>query len=368
MLKRYGARLAISLAIALVFAGLLRQADFGLLPPLHVIQDVQIWAVLGYFGLFSLVHVLRAARWKLLLDPLHPVSMSRILGASFVGFAAIVLLPMRAGEIVRPVLVRKKGAISGWAATGTIGAERVIDGLVLSLMLLFGLATARTLDPLPDHIGKLEVSTSRVPQFAYLALLLFGCAFVAMGLFYFKRQWSHRLLDRCVGIFSPRAARWLTVRVDQVTDGLHFLPNLRLSSSFVGLTIVYWCLNALATWVLALGCGFSDLSYSQACVATGTLALGILVPNAPGFVGAFQFSIFAAFAMFYPAEQLETQGAAYVFWVYVLQMAVTGLAALWGALLLRTGVSQVLSEGLDGQEPPEAPQPQREPEGTKITN
>lgn len=358
MLKRFGARLAISLAIALVFWGLLRQADFGLLPPLHVIQDVQLGAVLGYFVLFSLVHVLRAARWKLLLAPLHPVSMARILGASFVGFAAIVLLPMRAGEVVRPVLVRKKGAISGWAATGTIGAERVIDGLVLSLMLLFGLATARTLDPLPDRIGKLEISTSRVPQFAYLALLVFGCAFVAMALFYFKRQWAHQLLKRCVGVFSPSAARWLTVRVDQVTDGLHFLPNLRLSSSFIGLTIVYWCLNAVATWVLALGCGFSDLGYGQACVITGTLALGILVPNAPGFVGAFQFSIFASLAMFYPAARLETQGAAYVFWVYVLQMAITALAALWGALLLRTGVSEVLGESLDAPEPQVAQEPQ----------
>jgi uncharacterized protein (TIRG00374 family) len=350
LLKRYGARLAISLAIALVFAGLLRQADFGLLPPVSVIKDVEIGAVVGYFVLFSIVHVLRAVRWKLLLDPLHPVSMGRILGASFVGFAAIVLLPMRAGEMVRPVLVRKKGAISGWAATGTIGAERVIDGLVLSLMLLYGLATARMLDPLPDRIGKLEISTSRVPQVAYLALALFACAFVAMALFYFKREWARRLVTLCVGVFSQRAASWLVVRVEKVTDGLHFLPNLKLSSSFMALTIVYWGINAIATWVLALGCGFSDFSYSQACVATGTLALGILVPNAPGFVGAFQFSIFAAFAMFYAPERLETQAAAYVFWVYVLQMAVTVLAALWGTLLLRTGMQDALSEGLEGPE------------------
>jgi uncharacterized protein (TIRG00374 family) len=343
MLQRYGLRLLVSLLIAALFALLLREAGLDLLPKAGLFTGVSPWALLLYFVLFSIVHFVRAARWKLLLLPLHEVSMSRVLGASFVGFAAIVLLPMRAGEVVRAVLIRKKGEISGWAATGTIGAERVIDGLVLSLMLLFGLATAKTLDPLPDRIGKLEVSTSRVPQFAYFALLIFACAFIAMAVFYFRRQWARRVTLATLGVFSRRGAQWFAKRVEQITDGLHFLPNARLTVPFMALTVFYWWLNAWATWVLARGCGFADFSYAQACVATGTLALGILVPNAPGFVGAFQFSIFAAFAMFYPEEQLDIAGSAYVFWVYVLQMVITVLGALWGVLLLHTGVKEALT-------------------------
>jgi len=346
-LKRIWGRLVISLLIAGVFALLLREAHFELVPAAGIFHGVQIWGLCGYFVLFSLVHLLRAARWKLLLLPLHPVSMSRILGASFIGFAAIVLLPMRAGEVVRAVLIRKKGEISGWAATGTIGAERVIDGLVLSLMLLFGLSTAQTLNPLPDHIGKLPISTERVPQLSYLALLVFAAAFVAMAVFYFKRQWARHFTVACLGVFSKRGAQWLAERVEKVTDGLHFFPNVKLTLPFIGITVAYWLLNAFATWVLARGCGFADFSYAQACVATGTLALGILVPNAPGFLGAFQFSIFAAFAMFYPASELEQAGAAYVFWVYVLQMAITLLAAAWGAVLLHAGVRAAFGGDLD---------------------
>lgn len=349
MLKRYGLRLFVSLCIAAVFVVLLRQAQFELLPKAGLFTGVNVLALFGYFILFSIVHLVRAVRWKLLLIPLHEVQMSRVLGASFIGFAAIVLLPMRAGEVVRAVLIRKKGAISGWAATGTIGAERVIDGLVLSLMLLYGLATAVTLDPLPDHIGGLAISTQRVPQFAYGALILFAGAFVAMALFYFKRDFARRVTLACLGVVSHRGAKWFASRVEQVTDGLNFLPQWRLTLPFMALTVFYWWLNAWATWVLARGCGFTDFSYAQACVATGTLALGILVPNAPGFLGAFQFSIFAAFVMFYPEALVETAGSAYVFWVYVLQMAITILAAAWGTLLLHTGVGEVLAPSqLDG--------------------
>ena len=42
-----------------------------------------------------------------------------------IGFAALVVFPFRMGEVVRPVLMHRAGKVSGWAATGTVGAERI---------------------------------------------------------------------------------------------------------------------------------------------------------------------------------------------------------------------------------------------------
>jgi glycosyltransferase 2 family protein len=283
--------------------------------------------------LWSSVHVLRAVRWQLLLKPIAEVPMRRVLAASFVGYLAILVLPLRAGEVVRPVMIRERGQLSAWAAMGTIGAERVVDGLTLCLMLFFALQLATPLDPLPDRLGDLPISVKLIPSAAYAALVMFAVALVAMTVFHIWHRTARGLLQRIFGVFSPAAGVWVADRVQKVADGVRFLSHWRYSVPFLLVTIVYWLGNALSTWLLAWGVGFRDFDFTQACVTTGVLALGILVPNAPGFFGAFQFSVYAGLAMFYPREQVLSVGAACVFLLYLCQVGITAGFALIGLRL-----------------------------------
>ena len=57
-----------------------------------------------------------------------------LLAISSVGFMAILALPARLGEFVRPGLLRKRG-ISASAALGTVAVERIVDGLLVSLFV-----------------------------------------------------------------------------------------------------------------------------------------------------------------------------------------------------------------------------------------
>jgi hypothetical protein len=300
------------------------------------------WTLGGYLVLWSIVHWLRAVRWHYLLAPIGAVPMSKLLSVSFVGFAAIVLLPMRTGEVVRPALVREKGGISGWSAMGTVGAERIVDGLVLSLMLLFGISSSAQLSPLPEKIGHLPISPQVVPSGTYVALALFGVAFVTMGLFYFRRQLARSLVEATIGLVSKPLAAWLAERVDRVSLGLSFLPHVKYTAPFVLLTVVYWLLNAAATWLLGYGAGF-DMSYAQATVLAGVLALGIMVPNAPGFFGAFQFSVYAGLSMFYAEEALFTSGSVLVFFLYLSQLGIMFGAALVSLPFMKLSVSSALA-------------------------
>jgi hypothetical protein len=303
---------------------------------------VQWWTVAAYVVTWSLVHVVRAWRWRYLLEPIAHVPTRKLLLTSFIGFAAIVMLPMRAGEFVRPALVREKGVLSGWSATGTVAAERIIDGLVLSLMLLFGLVAATPLDPLPETIGALELSPAVVPKAAYFALIVFGCAFVVMGLFYFARSWTRALVENTVGLVSKPLAQWLSERVERVSRGLSFLPRVEYTLPFVAITTGYWLLNAAAAWLLGYGCGLHTLGFAEACVLTGVLALGIMVPNAPGFFGAFQFSAYAALSLYLPEEQLFGAGSTLVFLLFVAQNGIMLVAAAISAPLLHLRVADAL--------------------------
>jgi uncharacterized protein (TIRG00374 family) len=284
---------------------------------------------------WSVVHLIRAARWRLLLAPIAKVSTRRVFAASFVGFLAILLLPLRAGEVVRPVMIREQGRLSAWAAAGTLGAERIVDGLVLSSMLFLALSLSPRLDPLPERLGDLPISVAIIPTAAYAALLLFSVAFLVMLAFHRWRQAARRAVDVLIGSVSPRLAAWISGRVENVADGLRFLSLWRQSVPFVLSTVAYWMINVGCTWLLGWGVGFDGFSYGRACVVTGVLALGIMVPNAPGFFGAYQFSLYAGLAVFYLRDEVLQRGAAFVLTMYVLQTLITVVFAAWGMWLVR---------------------------------
>lgn len=350
-LKRHQLKVAASLVSVCAFYWLLQMARLPWLPGKGALEHTAWWALPLYLLVWSFVHVVRAVRWQLLLAPLAHVPLRKVLAVSFVGFAAIVLLPLRTGEVVRPALVREEGRLSGWSAIGTVGAERVLDGLFLAVMLWLGLILTPQLSPLPDTIGDLHISPRVVAGTAYAALLLFGGAMVAMATFYFARDWAKRVVTATVGKVSLPLSEWVSVRVEKVAHGLSFLPRASNTISFIVLTAVYWLVNAYATCWLADGVGIPELGLGQACVITGVLALGIMVPNAPGFLGAFQFSVFAALSLFYPPEDLFSRGADLVFFLFLGQTLVTLGGGVIGALMLRTSLSELLSTSeteLDG--------------------
>ncbi|MBK7586539.1 MAG: flippase-like domain-containing protein [Myxococcales bacterium] len=341
-LRRHGLKLFGSLLIAAGFVWLLHKGALPILPGASAFSKMRWWTLPVYIGMWSTVHVIRAMRWHWLLAPIHPVPLRRIVAVAFIGFAAILLLPFRTGEVVRPVLIRKKGHLSGWAATGTVAAERVIDGLCMSVMLLVALLLSTPLDPLPTSIGALPIPASVVPRAAYSALALFAVAFSVMGIFYWRRDFARSVTERVVGIVSKRLAAWLAERVEKVASGLSFLPQWRYTVPFLLVTVCYWLLNAAASWLLCWGAGFDQITYVEACVSMGVLALGILLPNAPGFFGAFQISIYAGLAMFFPPELVVGPGAAFVLLIYLSQLAITASGAALGLYWERTSVGEAL--------------------------
>lgn len=355
--KKHRAKLVVSLVVAAVFVWLLRAGALPFLPNRQALAQFEWWTFFAYLGVWTAVNVLRAWRSKFLLDPIYKLPTGKLLNTSFVGFAAILILPVRAGEFVRPALVREKGKLSGWSVTGTVAAERIIDGLLLSVILLIGLAGSTTLTPLPEKIGQLNVSPRVVPSATLTALIIFTTGFVVMGLFYYARDWARNATRRIVGLFSDTLAVWLADRVERVSSGLAFLPKWQYTLPFLFWTGVYWLLNAASTLLLSHGAGLTELTFAQCCVITGFLALGIMVPNVPGFFGQFQFSVYAALSLFVPEAKLLTSGSVLVFTLYMGQTVVLIGCAVVGAILSRTTIARALeadAQALETEPPSEA--------------
>ena len=107
-LRRHALKLALSIVIAIGFAVLLKAGALPLVPSKEAFANVKWWTVAVYIAVWLVVHFVRAGRWYWLLAAVHRVPLRRVIGVAFIGFAALVVFPLRMGEVVRPMTRSEK--------------------------------------------------------------------------------------------------------------------------------------------------------------------------------------------------------------------------------------------------------------------
>lgn len=326
-------KLAISLLLAAGFVWVLDRGGLPIIPERSAFASVAWWIVPVYAVLCSAGMFLRTYRWVYLLRPVAgDISARRVLGSGLVGFTAVFFAPLRMGEIARPWLVARDGKVTFLQATGTVAAERIIDGLVLTLVLVVSLMLSTPLSPLPDHVGKLAVPVAALPAAAYGTCAVFGAALILMIAFNRWRLAMHRLMRSMVGLISLRLADWVMLRIDKLSDGLEFLRS-REATAFFRDTLVYWAVMLSATWALLRGCGV-DAGIAEAGVLLGVVGVGSLIPSGPGFFGTFQLATYAGLAMFFSEALVLGPGAAFAFISYSMQVSLTVISCVIGMYLM----------------------------------
>jgi uncharacterized protein (TIRG00374 family) len=337
--RRHAGKLAASAVITGSILYALWRGGLKLVPDGGDFGEVHAWAIVAYVPTWFAMTWFRSVRWRFLLRAIADVPTRRLFAISCVGLCAIVLLPFRLGELVRPYLLstgpRESTRLTMTAATSSIVAERVIDGLVLSVALAIVLVTVPALDPLPDHVVDMPVSVAAVRDAGFALLGVFAIAFVVIGVFYTARGWADRATRVVVGKLSPQLAERLAGFVERLADGLHVFGRARDAAGFLVETIAYWAANALGMWLLAVGCGVvhadgTAITFAETIGLMGMLGCTVLIPGPPGLLGVFQVGVYAGMSMYFPASVVSGPGAAYVFLLYGLQLALHLVTASWG--------------------------------------
>jgi hypothetical protein len=327
-LARHARTLVASLVLLVAFAGILSAGGLPVLPPKQALAKVEAPGV-ALFVIAMLVHMLtRFARYHFLVAPLAPVPMRRIMTINAIALALITFLPLRLGEVARPAMLREKGQLSGWAVTGTVGAERILDGILFSVILFVGVAIAAPHEPLPSHIGAFPIPATLVTRAARAAGLIFGAAFVLMGWFYWYRAFARRVTERVIGLVSETLARRVADIVTELSEGLRFLTNPRYLLPYVAVSLVSVTSQIWGIQVLAAAIGIPELDFTRSAVVLGLLALGFGLPNAPGFFGTVQLATYAGLAAYVSPAKVVNEGAALVFVFYLTYLGLVVVLAL----------------------------------------
>jgi uncharacterized membrane protein YbhN (UPF0104 family) len=339
-LRRHAAKLVASLLITAGVLYVVHSGGLKLIPDRGDFGAVRWWMALAFYPPLMLASTwFRSVRWRFLLRQIIEVPKLRLLAVSCAGYLAILLLPFRLGELARPYLLRSKPPeppiLTMTAATASVVAERVIDGLFLSIVLAIALVAVPTLHPLPDKVVGLPITVAHVRMLGFAMLGLFTIAFATIAVFYVARGWAVRTTERVIGIVSPTLATALAGFAARLADGLHVFSRGRDFAGFVLETALYWLLNALATWVLAIACGVvhangAPITFGEALTLMGMLGCTVLIPGPPGLLGVFQAGLYAAMTMYFPTAIVTGPGSAFVFLMYAIQVALAILVGLWG--------------------------------------
>lgn len=345
-LAHHKQKLLLSAVITALIVYSLHKGGLSLVPEKRDFEQVRWWTVPAYLIPLAAMSYFRAVRWRFLLRPIAEVGRRRLVAVSWIGFAAILLLPFRLGEFVRPMMIREKGKISGSAATGTVVAERVVDGLYLSLVLAAALIFVPHIVPLPEKVIGLPISVAKVRYSGFLMVAIFAAAFAVIGVYYFARSWAHKLTLAVFGLVSKRLAEKLAGMAERLADGLHFFSRGRDSFWFLVETTAYWGLNAAGMWLLAWGCGVvhadgSAITFGESCALMGMLGITILIPGPPGMLGTFHAGIYAGMTMYFPTSVVTGAGAAYVFLLYAVQLVWTIGSALFFLVVDRSALKEL---------------------------
>lgn len=241
-----------------------------------------IWLVLAVvLATFSMV--LRAIRWRILLEPVEPnTSFDSRFGAVCIGFAVNNLLPARLGEITRAFAISRTEPITLSASVASLVVERILDGVVLALFLFATISSPGF--PLGEG-----TSAELIRRTANVGALVFS---LGLGLLWL----AARNPDRAVDLFDRTIGRWLphrfSERASQVASafvaGLGALarPGVFLRALFW--SFIVWIDLALSIWAGIMAFGITGPGVSGSFFLQSVIAFAVAAPSSPGFFGVFE--------------------------------------------------------------------------------
>jgi uncharacterized protein (TIRG00374 family) len=278
-----------------------------------VLERLPAAAVALYLASLAVTHFLRAWRWKYLLRPLG-VSLppGRLLAISSVGFMAILALPVRLGEFIRPYYVVRSGRSRMSAVLGTVAVERIVDGLVISILF----AVCYLVAPAGTYGAPLRFAA----WFSLLAFLgLTG--FLTVALRWPEATVRTVLRFTLLAHLAPSLGARIADKLRALIHGFQAIHDPKNLVPFLVQTVLYWGSNGLAMWLLARAMHL-ELSLTAAYAAMAFTGVLISLPNAPGLVGQFHYGILLALSAYLPAATVQSFGGAYA-------VALHGMQFVW---------------------------------------
>lgn len=244
-------------------------------------QHARHWLIIPVFIILLLSHLVRALRWKLLMEPMgYKPSVANSFFAVLIGYFVNAGVP-RLGEIVKCTVLSKAENIPADKLIGTIILERMIDAI--TLLLIFGITLA--IQPhLYDQILNTFFTSSSTPGksktpgwLVLLIIIAIICILTAAWMLVKKKTFKDIRLS-------------LAKIINRIVEGISAVRHLKKRKQFVVLTILLWTIYLMGGYM-----GFMALQETEhygikeAFTILSAGSIGMIA--SPGGIGAYAYLI-----------------------------------------------------------------------------
>ncbi len=250
-----------------------------------------MWIAIA-FALNLLALFARSERWRTLLQPANPPAYFPTFLSVTVGYMSSSLLPVRAGDVIRAALMKRKTGLRFSSSLATVLTERVLD-LIAILGMLCWFVFASMTDTAFSSEQRLLLRSVGIVSGTILAVML---SFV-LGILFTTAM--IRGLHERLGKFLPHRFRdpWMHF-FDTFTASFRIAAEHPVAFvKVIALTIVTWACLSSQFWFTARAMSH-DLPFLSSFLMTGVTIIGLMIPT-PGGVGGFHKACQVALIQFY---------------------------------------------------------------------
>jgi glycosyltransferase 2 family protein len=309
-LVRIGIGTAATVAFLVLF---LREVD--LREAWREITALPGWTMVAALALVIANVVIMAVRWRYLLGGAgYRCGLWKLFSTVAVGRAANNILPARGGDLLRIEAMRER-QVPVFVTAGTLFAERLLDGVILSVWILFGaLAIAQG--------GPMLLTGVALSSGAALGVVL--VAFAARD-----PDRAERFAWRATRRLPPRWHTRFTRAAAHFVDGLGaFRGRSRLVAIF-GTSAAMWLADVAMYYIVGEHAFGLDLPVGAYFLLEGIGNLALAVPATAAGIGTFDYlTLLAAQGIDVPADK----ATAYVLTMHALAVLPV---TIMGAVLVR---------------------------------
>jgi hypothetical protein len=249
----------------------------------RALKSSDYWWLLPALLAFALGNVARAMRWRSLFAPGRRPPARTTLNAMLIGYLYNNILPARAGEAARVLVLTQRSDSPPVEITGTVVLERIYD--LVSLLLIFFLAA-----PWLPHVSWLG------PAAIVAGVLGLGIAGTAAVLVIYGDR-PLRVLLRPLRRFAPFTEERIERTAGELVHGLSGLHHRRVAVEALLWTTAAWLCSMSSAYLVTLAFHM-HLSLAAGVLIQVAVGLGMVLPSAPAAVGVFEGATLIALRAF----------------------------------------------------------------------
>lgn len=245
------------------------------------LKTANYWLIFPVFIMLSTSHLLRALRWKLLMEPMgYKPSLPNTFFAVMIGYLANLAIP-RLGEVLKCTILSKYENIPAEKNVGTIVAERAFDVICLGIFFLLAFVfqfneIMHAFDKLKQILAVSPKTESENRLYFFIKIAIISAAIIFIIWIIIAKKWK---------LFVIKIKKI----VGGIIEGLLSTLKLKQKNIFILYSVSIWVLYLLGTWIGLYATAGTEAGIIVAISCLAFASIGMIVT--PGGIGMYAIAL-----------------------------------------------------------------------------